>query len=35
MVEMCTTAKLKAGNGGQKTADWERSIKEAEVRIGL
>jgi hypothetical protein len=27
--------KLKAGKIGQKTADWEKSIKEAKVRIGL
>jgi hypothetical protein len=27
--------KIKNWKGGKKTADWEKSIKEAKVRIGL
>jgi hypothetical protein len=29
------TCKITIGRRGKKTADWEKSIKEARVRIGL
>jgi hypothetical protein len=29
------SVKLTTGKKGKKTADWERAIKEAKVRIGL
>jgi hypothetical protein len=32
---MSINAKLQTGEQGQKTADWEKLIKEAKVRIGL
>jgi hypothetical protein len=40
MVELCTdtrviNAKLQTGKRDLKTADWEKSMKEAKVRIGL
>jgi hypothetical protein len=33
--QILINAKLETGNRGKKTADREKSIKEAEVRIGL
>ena len=34
-VQILIDSKLKTGKIGQKTADWEKSIKEAEFCIGL
>jgi hypothetical protein len=33
--QILITAKLQIGKRGQKTADWENSIKEAKIHIGL
>jgi hypothetical protein len=35
MVELCTDAKLRNGERIKFGVDWEKSMKEAKVRIGL
>jgi hypothetical protein len=32
--QILMNAKLESEKGGQETAEWEKSVKEAEVHIG-